>query len=209
MRERERERRSRSQEKRPARPGSARTCDVPMYRCTDVPVDGMKCRDCGCAFAAFVAQPLCEFPLNDSPCSFHPPPPSSTSSSSPLPHHLRLTSLVLCVAVCIGHSSHSLMRRSSVSLPTRIVAHDPHEKAARYSTRGANSSAIGTLEKRKTAGMTQSQRSRFLKTGGVLLFVIFLFYYLSPNGTDVYTGGTDYSNCGETPLIILSSHQPG
>lgn len=77
------------------------------------------------------------------------------------------------------------MRRTSVSLPTRNVAHDPHEKAARYSTKGAKNSAAGTLEKVKTAWMTQSQRSRYLKTGGILLFVLFLFYYLSPGGTYV------------------------
>jgi len=77
---------------------------------------------------------------------------------------------------------HSLMRRTSVSLPTRNVAHDPHEKPARYSTKGASDSAASTLEKIKTAWMTQSQRSRYLKTGGILLFIVFLFYYLSPNG---------------------------
>ena len=81
------------------------------------------------------------------------------------------------------------MRRTSVSLPTRNGAHDPHEKPARYSTKGASRSAAGTLEKVKAAWMTQSQRSRYLKTGGILLFVIFLFYYLSPRGTDVYSEG--------------------
>jgi guanosine-diphosphatase len=81
------------------------------------------------------------------------------------------------------------MRRTSVSLPTRNVAHDPHEKAARYSTKGAKNSAAGTVEKIQTAWMTQSQRSRYLKTGGILLFVIFLFYYLSPSGTYVVKEG--------------------
>ncbi len=81
------------------------------------------------------------------------------------------------------------MRRSSVSLPTRNVAHDPHEKPARYSNGGASNRAVSTLEKAKDAWMTQSQRSRYLKTGGILLFVIFLFYYLSPKGTNVYNEG--------------------
>jgi hypothetical protein len=94
---------------------------------------------------------------------------------------------------------HSLMRRTSVSLPTRNVAHDPHEKPARYSTKGASDSAAGILEKAKAAWMTQSQRSRYLKTGGILLFVIFLFYYLSPSGTDVYSGGKqrEYSKAAQ------------
>ncbi|KUJ22071.1 guanosine-diphosphatase-like protein [Mollisia scopiformis] len=92
------------------------------------------------------------------------------------------------------------MRRTSVSLPTRNVAHDPHEKPARYSSKGASQSAASTLEKIKTAWMTQSQRSRYLKTGGILLFVVFLFYYLSPKGTDLYGGATGIGNQdGQTP----------
>jgi guanosine-diphosphatase len=81
------------------------------------------------------------------------------------------------------------MRRTSVSLPTRNVAHDPYEKAARYSTTGAREGAVGILEKVKSAWMTQSQRARYLKTGGILLFVVFLFYYLAPSGANVYGGG--------------------
>ncbi|KAF4627407.1 hypothetical protein G7Y89_g10756 [Cudoniella acicularis] len=88
------------------------------------------------------------------------------------------------------------MRRTSVSLPTRNVAHDPHEKPARYSTKGASDSAAGILERVKAAWMTQSQRSRYLKTGGILLFVIFLFYYLSPVGVDVYSGVTQKPSVG-------------
>lgn len=82
------------------------------------------------------------------------------------------------------------MRRTSVSLPTRNVAHDPHEKPARYNTKGASKSAVGILEKAKAAYMTQSQRSRYLKTGGILLFIAFLFYYLSPSGVHVVDSGT-------------------
>ncbi|KAG9235882.1 guanosine-diphosphatase-like protein [Amylocarpus encephaloides] len=81
------------------------------------------------------------------------------------------------------------MRRTSVSLPTRNVAHDPHEKAGRYSSTGARQGAVGILEKAKSAWMTQSQRSRYLKTGGILVFVIFLFYYFTPAGVDVTSGG--------------------
>jgi len=84
------------------------------------------------------------------------------------------------------------MRRTSVSLPTRNVAHDPHEKPARYSSKGASERNTGTLEKIKTAWMTQSQRSRYLKTGGILLFVVFLFYYLGPTGIDVVKGGKSH-----------------
>ncbi|TVY34985.1 putative guanosine-diphosphatase [Lachnellula occidentalis] len=83
------------------------------------------------------------------------------------------------------------MRRTSVSLPTRNVAHDPHEKPARYNTKGASNSAVAILEKAKAAYMTQSQRSRYLKTGGILLFIVFLFYYLSPSGVDVHNGAAE------------------
>jgi guanosine-diphosphatase len=93
------------------------------------------------------------------------------------------------------------MRRQSVSLPTKNVAHDPHEKPARYGAKGAGNSAASTLEKIQTAWMTQSQRSRYLKTGGILLFVIFLFYYLSPSGTDVYSGGMQSNVSAQRPIF--------
>jgi hypothetical protein len=114
-------------------------------------------------------------------------PPSSFIPSRHLyvfPHRELRASLDFSLS-----TTHSLMRRTSVSLPTRNVAHDPHEKPARYSTKGAGDSAAGILEKARAAWMTQSQRSRYLKTGGILLFVVFLFYYLSPSGTNVYSGG--------------------
>ncbi|KAG9242764.1 guanosine-diphosphatase-like protein [Calycina marina] len=96
------------------------------------------------------------------------------------------------------------MRRTSVSLPTRNNQHDPYEKPARYGNRGARHSAVGTVEKLKAAWMTQSQRSRYLKTGGLLLFVVFLLYYLVPSGTSEprqipFAGGSQGSNNGQTP----------
>jgi guanosine-diphosphatase len=82
------------------------------------------------------------------------------------------------------------MRRTSVSLPTtRNVAYDSHEKPARYNPRLASSRSTSTLEKAKAAWMTQSQRSRILKTAGILLFVVFLFYFFSSTGGDVYNEG--------------------
>jgi len=91
-------------------------------------------------------------------------------------------------------SSTTHMRRTSVSLPstttsTKNIAHDPFEKPARYNSKGAKDSAASTLENIKAGWMTQSQRSRYLKTGGILLFVLFLFYYLSPSGTHVASTG--------------------
>jgi len=78
------------------------------------------------------------------------------------------------------------MRRTSVSLPTKNVAQDPHEKPGRYHNHTPNpGTAAGMLEKVQTAVMTQSQRARYLKTGGILLFVVVLFYYLAPKGVSV------------------------
>lgn len=85
------------------------------------------------------------------------------------------------------------MRRTSVSLPTRNV--DPHEKPARYTShKGSSVHHAGTLDNLKAAWMTQSQRSRYVKTGGILLFIVFLFFYLSPSGTNVHIGGTFFSS---------------
>jgi hypothetical protein len=93
------------------------------------------------------------------------------------------------------------MRRTSVSLPTRNA--DPHEKPARYSLhRGSSVQRAGTLENIKAAWMTQSQRSRYVKTGGILLFILFLFYYLAPRGSNVHFGGR--SAVVGCPYIALS-----
>lgn len=78
------------------------------------------------------------------------------------------------------------MRRTSVSLPRDSGAPDPHEKPGRYSSKtGSKGDNTGILANIQTAWMTQSQRSRYIKTGGILIFIIFLFYYLAPKGTHV------------------------
>lgn len=81
------------------------------------------------------------------------------------------------------------MRRTSVSLPTRNV--DPHEKPARYtSQKDLSVHHADILENLKAAWMTQSQRSRYVKTAGILLFIVFLFYFLAPTATNVHIVGT-------------------
>ncbi|KAI1503573.1 guanosine-diphosphatase [Biscogniauxia marginata] len=76
------------------------------------------------------------------------------------------------------------MRRTSVSLPTKHVRHDPHEKPARY----AYEKEPGILEKLQAASMNQAQKTRWLKTTAIVVFLVFLFYYLSPKGVDIYQG---------------------
>jgi guanosine-diphosphatase len=89
------------------------------------------------------------------------------------------------------------MRRTSVSLPTKNIPKDPYEKPARYGSnpggvataaagvhRAGNGVLAGMLNQIQTGAMTQSQRSRYMKTGGILLFVLFLFYFLAPKGVN-------------------------
>ncbi|KAI9827814.1 MAG: Guanosine-diphosphatase [Thelocarpon impressellum] len=68
-------------------------------------------------------------------------------------------------------------RRQSTSLPTQSSLHDPHEKADRHADGAGNGGA--------SLNMTQGQRSRYLKLGGLIAFIIILFFYLSPNGNSV------------------------
>ncbi|KAF3760297.1 hypothetical protein M406DRAFT_52967 [Cryphonectria parasitica EP155] len=78
------------------------------------------------------------------------------------------------------------MRRTSVSLPIKQVAHDPHEKPDRY---GHERRQAGILEKLKNDMMSQAQKTRWFKTGAILFIFVFAIYYLAPTGVDVYRGG--------------------
>ena len=72
------------------------------------------------------------------------------------------------------------MRPISVSPLTRQAKQDRYEKLARYANPHGAPSLKQRVEKAKTAWMGQSARSRYVKTGGILLFIVFLFYYLAP-----------------------------
>ncbi|KAK5658508.1 hypothetical protein OQA88_1900 [Cercophora sp. LCS_1] len=78
------------------------------------------------------------------------------------------------------------MRRTSVSLPTKQVARDPHEKPDRYDEHGREA---GLFARMHSAWVTQSQRARYLKTGAIIFVVFVLFFYFSPSGVDIYSGG--------------------
>lgn len=81
------------------------------------------------------------------------------------------------------------MRRTSVSLPTKQVAYDPHEKQARY---GRKKPFI--LDSLQAAWMRQGQRTRWLKATAILAFVFILFYYISPTGVDIQQTSTGNTN---------------
>ncbi|EQL01563.1 hypothetical protein G6O67_003017 [Ophiocordyceps sinensis] len=77
------------------------------------------------------------------------------------------------------------MRRTSVSLPTKQVARDPHEKPDRYqpAQRGR-----GLLSAMREVWVHHSQRTRWLRTVAVASTVLLIFWWLSPRGVEVYHG---------------------
>ncbi|SZF02463.1 unnamed protein product [Blumeria hordei] len=86
------------------------------------------------------------------------------------------------------------MRRISVSQNSKEVERDPHEKLARYQTSGNSAAATGARERARIVWMPQTQRSRYVRTGGILLFVVFLFYYFLPHRTSFYGEVTKLEN---------------
>jgi len=65
-------------------------------------------------------------------------------------------------------------RRISVSLPKTQHSVDPYEKPDRYDGSSANSSHMQDYR------MNQGQRSRYLKAGGIIAFVLLIIFYLAP-----------------------------
>src|SRR3954467_11132292 len=89
------------------------------------------------------------------------------------------------------------MRRTSVSLPTKNVAHDPHEKPDRYYR---NHREPSVFMKMQSAWVNQSQRARYIETGAIVFVVFCLFYLFSPSGVDIYNGGSGSGgNQGQAP----------
>lgn len=76
----------------------------------------------------------------------------------------------------------SSARRRSISLPTRNTSNDPFEKANRHQrTNGHPNGSPGVVDNIKGALMTQSQRSRYLKTGGIIAFILLFLFFLAPS----------------------------
>ncbi len=75
-------------------------------------------------------------------------------------------------------------RRRSISLPKPNQSHhnhDPYEKEDRHRNNGRANQSTNVVENLKEAWMTPSSRSRYLKTGGVIAFIVLLFYIFVPN----------------------------
>lgn len=91
----------------------------------------------------------------------------------------------------------SAPRRRSTSLPIRNN-NDPYEKEDRHRSNAWGGSPVGTVEKLKEAWMTQSQRSRYLKSGGLIVFFVLLFFFFTSRDS---TGVRDLVK-GMGPLLI-------
>ncbi|KAJ0166811.1 putative guanosine-diphosphatase [Colletotrichum tanaceti] len=83
------------------------------------------------------------------------------------------------------------MRRTSVSLPTKQPARDPHEKPGRFAPAQQNTGLFSVLRR-----MSQAQKTRWMRTGAIAFFVVFLFWYLSPRGVNVHDGGVSRDGAG-------------
>ncbi|EHK26083.1 uncharacterized protein TRIVIDRAFT_36017 [Trichoderma virens Gv29-8] len=91
------------------------------------------------------------------------------------------------------------MRRTSVSLPTKHAAYDPHEKTDRYYPSQRNQGLFSSM---KETMLSQAQKSRWLKTGALVLILMCLFYWLSPTGVEhgAAAAGNGAPNSGQSPV---------
>ncbi|KAJ0324067.1 hypothetical protein Brms1b_001314 [Colletotrichum noveboracense] len=85
------------------------------------------------------------------------------------------------------------MRRTSVSLPTKQPARDPHEKPGRFAP-ARKTGLFASL-----GDMSQAQKTRWMRTGAIAFFVVFLFWYLSPRGVNVRSPGVSTGGGGQVP----------
>lgn len=92
-----------------------------------------------------------------------------------------------------------------MSLPTKQVAHDPYEKPDRYDAENPDRSFS---DKMKEAFMSPPQRTRWLKTAAIVFSVIFLVYWFSPSGVEIYNevshkGSSGHSTSDKCTKYVL------
>lgn len=121
--------------------------------------------------------------------------PFRFDSSFTLLYHLRpFWFCVLCfflIPVRLAESICELFLRfnSPNLMPSPLAAkqaNDPHEKPGRYRIKKRNPSLLSTM---KESFMSQSQKTRWFKTGAIVFAVLCLFYWLSPSGVNVSSDG--------------------
>ncbi|KAH7552252.1 hypothetical protein BM1_09114 [Bipolaris maydis] len=110
-------------------------------------------------------------------------------------------------------------RRVSVSLPRNSDPNrgvddddDPHAKAARHSRNRSSYSDAFMNEHKGGAVMNQGQRLRYLKTGGVIAFILLVLYFIAPSDRIPRPGGmstTSYSAIHELTIAAVSTAPGG
>jgi hypothetical protein len=108
-------------------------------------------------------------------------PPSSQSSA---PNDRALS--------CTLFSLMSSARRRSLPrhFDSNRDASDPHEKADRHSRHRSTYSDAFMNEHKGSAVMNQGQRLRYLKTGGIIAFILLVIYFVAPRHGISRPGGT-------------------
>ncbi|KAF2190050.1 hypothetical protein K469DRAFT_722970 [Zopfia rhizophila CBS 207.26] len=97
-------------------------------------------------------------------------------------------------------------RRTSVSLPHNSSSNDPFEKADRHSRHRSTNSA-SFMNDFKGAVMNQGQRTRYLKTGGIIAFILLILYFIAPRdgySREPLAGGNTASEGAETTRCTKS-----
>ncbi|KAF4963525.1 hypothetical protein FSARC_8462 [Fusarium sarcochroum] len=87
--------------------------------------------------------------------------------------------------------------RTTTSPPSKLAVFDPHEKPDRYKFKPKRH---GLFARMKESFMTQSQRTRWIKTAAIVFAIVTLFYFISPKGVEVYNEVShSKGNNGQTP----------
>lgn len=79
-----------------------------------------------------------------------------------------------------------------MSLPTQNNIDDPYEKADRHTGGTSHTPSSSFSAKPKSDWMSSAPRPRFFKVGGVIAFLVLLFYFFAPDGksvTNIVKGG--------------------
>ncbi|KAJ4024195.1 Guanosine-diphosphatase [Fusarium irregulare] len=93
------------------------------------------------------------------------------------------------------------MRTPTSPSSSKFPGFDPHEKPDRYKFKPKRQGVIGRM---KESWMSQSQRTRWIKTAAIVFAIVTLFYFISPKGVEVYhevTQPAQGSNNGEPAPI--------
>ncbi|KAI4109292.1 MAG: hypothetical protein LQ339_001792 [Xanthoria mediterranea] len=83
----------------------------------------------------------------------------------------------------ISFTSSPRKRSSSLPKPNNNHGQDSYAKAKRQRNSGWSTASPDTVENIKESWMRGGQRSRLLKTGGILALVVFLLYLFTPSNT--------------------------